>query len=230
MNVSSLPKNRWRAFGGHLILSLLILLVLAAFIAFSLFPDALFALAGGVEGLKIIAGVDIVLGPLITLVIYNVTKPRHDLLRDLLIIGLIQIAALTAGMYIVYKSRPAAVVYTFDTVHAVRLADFAEAKASPPDNLPWFSPGYFYLDLPEDDNQAFEVMATKEFSDRPARVSTEEFVSMSTARDDLLNMLRASSQERNNPECVIRDIETAFNATKICFDANHRKIKSRTSE
>ena len=139
-----LPATRWGAFFGHLLLSFAILVALSAFIAFVMFPGALFALAGGIEGIKIIAGVDMVLGPLLTLVIYNRAKPVKALLRDLAVIGFIQIAALSAGMYLVHQSRPAAVTYAFDQFYTTKTNEFEDGR---PEGLHWFRPAYFNVQL-----------------------------------------------------------------------------------
>ncbi len=119
-----LPKTRWGAFAGHVVISIAIFAALCGIIYFLLFPGALFFVAGGIDGIKIVAGVDLVLGPLLTLVIYNYAKPRKELIRDLAIIAFIQFSALSAGMYVVYQNRPAVVTYVLDTFHALKISQF----------------------------------------------------------------------------------------------------------
>ncbi len=96
--------TRFSAFLIHLGISIAIFLVLLAIVVFVWFRAPLFSIDGGWDGIKIIAGVDLVLGPLLTLIVYKPGKPRLKL--DLTIIGLIQTVALISGTWIVHAQRP----------------------------------------------------------------------------------------------------------------------------
>ena len=191
-----LPATRWGAFFSHLLLSLGILVALSAFIAFVMFPGALFTSAGGIEGFKIIAGVDMVLGPLLTLVIYNRAKPIKELLRDLAIIGAIQIAALSAGMYVVHNSRPAAVTYAFDQFYTTKANEFDADNSVRPDELNWFTPAYFNLQLPSNNDKARSLMAEFEFSGPTPRLNTDLYEPLNREPEPLAQQLRL----RQNPK------------------------------
>ncbi|MFK8030074.1 MAG: hypothetical protein AB8G18_07525 [Gammaproteobacteria bacterium] len=212
-----LPATRWGAFFSHLLLSFAILVVLSAFIAFVMFPGALFSVAGGIEGIKIIAGVDMVLGPLLTLVIYNRAKPLKELLRDISVIGLIQIAALSAGMYLVHQSRPAAVTYTFDQFHTTKVNEFEDGK---PEGLHWFRPAYFNLQLPEDNDEARSQMVEFEFSAPAARLRTDLYEPLQHQPAALEKQLRLSDEDGESIEqdCIVRTIATPFDTVDVCFD------------
>ena len=54
-------------------------------------------LSGGRELFALVVAVDVVLGPLITLVIFNPAKTRRHLVMDFTVIGLLQVAALAYG-------------------------------------------------------------------------------------------------------------------------------------
>ncbi len=228
-----LPATRWGAFFSHLFLSLSILIALAAFIAFVMFPGALFSAAGGIEGLKIIAGVDIILGPLLTLIIYNRAKPIKELMRDLFIIGFIQIAALTAGMYLVHKSRPAAITYAFDKFHTTKAHEFDENDASErPDTLKLFTPAYFNLKLPEDHEEARSLMAEFEFMGPSPRLNTDLFEPLERDPEPLSEQLRLSldDEESIEQECLVRTLVTAFDTVDVCFDPQTLKFSKHQTE
>jgi len=73
------------------------------------FPGELFFLDGGWQGLKIVALIDLVLGPILTLVLY---KPgKSSLLFDMSCVAAFQIAALAYGFYATYHQRTVAVVF-----------------------------------------------------------------------------------------------------------------------
>jgi hypothetical protein len=101
--------NRWQAFGLHLLASIVMFLVLAAIIYFSWYPGILFHFDGGFEGMRLIAGVDFFIGPLLTLLVYKVGKKHLKL--DLVLIALLQVSCLAGGMWTIWQTRPVAVVY-----------------------------------------------------------------------------------------------------------------------
>ena len=89
------PNNRWTAFAIHLTGSAIAFLLLAFTIRQLWYPGVLFFTEGGLEGLKLIAGVDIIIGPLLTLIVYNIQK--RELRRDLAIIGIFQALCFAGG-------------------------------------------------------------------------------------------------------------------------------------
>jgi hypothetical protein len=87
---------------------------------------------GGMGLLKILVGVDVTIGPLLTLIIFDTRK--KSLRFDLSVIAFLQIVALAYGVYIMFEARP---VYTafvkdrFEVVPADQLdaVDLAEGPA-----------------------------------------------------------------------------------------------------
>ena len=134
--------NRWRAFFVHLLISA----VLIGSIAFGLFslwyPPELLGFAKGDRLFLIIAAVDIVAGPLLTLLVFKPGKP--NLKFDLGVIGLLQVLFLAAGLWTVWASRPVFLVGAqgyIELVFANQIddKDLAEAAAGF-ETLPAFGP------------------------------------------------------------------------------------------
>lgn len=99
-----------RAAAVHLALSALVVaLLLGAFIGIW-YPPPLLQGAGGLRLMLIVAGVDIILGPLITVMIYKRGKP--GLRFDLGVIATLQALALAYGLHVAWISRPAYIVLT----------------------------------------------------------------------------------------------------------------------
>ena len=116
--------TRLRAALTHLLMSLAVFSIFVFILVFVWYPAPYFIAAGGWQGLKIVAGVDLVLGPLLTLIIFDIAKEKRELLGDLTVIVLLQITALAWGVNTIYKQRPVAVVFwenTFITVPASAL-------------------------------------------------------------------------------------------------------------
>ena len=90
---------------------------------------------------------DVVLGPVITFIIY---KPKKKyLLLDLSIIALFQVAALSYGLHTIFQGRPTFVVFSVDRFETVRTIDIDPASAKKAlangNNLAdanWFSPSW----------------------------------------------------------------------------------------
>ena len=106
----------------HLGISLVIFVPLSYLIVFEWYPDFFFATDGGWQGIRIVALVDLVLGPTLTLVVFKAGKP--GLKFDLTLIGIFQAICLVIGVYIVYAERPIAMVYADGYFHSV--TDVAE--------------------------------------------------------------------------------------------------------
>lgn len=116
-------KDRFKASGIHLVLSLVVAL-LAALLVFGLwYPYPYREISGGRELLQLLVLVDVLLGPLLTLVIFNRTKPWRELRRDLAVVVLVQLAALGYGLWTVFVARPVHMVFEFDRFRIVHAID-----------------------------------------------------------------------------------------------------------
>lgn len=97
---------RLRAAGIHLGLSAVVFAATLYLIVVHWYPGFHFRVDGGWQGVRIMAGVDLVLGPLLTLIIFNPLKARRLIVFDLTCIGLAQLAALIWGFCAVLGQRP----------------------------------------------------------------------------------------------------------------------------
>ena len=96
--------SRWYAGFYHLLISLFIFALLAGISLTLWYPGFFYSIDGGWEGMRIIIGVDLVLGPLLTTIVFKSGKP--GLKFDLTAIGTMQATCLLAGVLIVYSERP----------------------------------------------------------------------------------------------------------------------------
>ncbi|MDP3701030.1 MAG: TfpX/TfpZ family type IV pilin accessory protein [Hylemonella sp.] len=119
-------QSRLQASAIHLGFSLIIA-ALAALLVFGLwYPFPYRDTSGGRELFLIVITVDVILGPLITLAVFNRNKPRSELVRDLTLVGLIQLAALLYGLWTVSVARPVHLVFEYDrfrVVHAIEVPE-----------------------------------------------------------------------------------------------------------
>ena len=143
--------NRAKAFLWHLSISLIIFFIVAYFILFLWYPDFYFYTDGGIEGIKLVAGVDLVLGPVLTLCVFKKGKP--GLKRDLTLIGLLQFSCLAMGLYLIYDERPVAVIYSDRQIYSVpyELFNMFEKDASLLSEFPGPFPKLIYVDFGTDE-------------------------------------------------------------------------------
>lgn len=123
---SSWPLSRGAAFSYHVAISLLVFSSLVAMMLLFWFPGDLFFIDGGWQGLKLVAMVDLVLGPALTLLLYKPGKPK--LILDMSLIAGIQIAALVYGFYTTHQQRTLAVVFAEQTFFTVSASDNLQAN------------------------------------------------------------------------------------------------------
>lgn len=127
-------KKRLRACAIHFVLSLIVA-TLAALLVFGVwYPYPYRELSGGRELFTLVVLVDVLLGPLITLVIFNATKTHRHLAMDFTVVGLLQIAALAYGLWAVFMARPVHLVFEYSrmtVVHAVDVGPETLLKAPP---------------------------------------------------------------------------------------------------
>ena len=109
--------TRFKAFAIHFAISFVIFLILLYFILVQWYPQPLFSTDGGWQIIRIVVGIDLVLGPVLTFVVFKKGKP--GLKVDLSIIALLQAMALAWGIYIISNEHPAAIIYTVDRFNPV---------------------------------------------------------------------------------------------------------------
>lgn len=125
--------TRFKASGIHFGLSIFIVTTALVSMYFLWYPDAYFTLMGGKKLIVILASVDIFLGPLLTLAVFKAGK--KGLKFDLWCIGLVQIAALSYGVYVMFQARPVFTVFNktrFDITAVVDIAPGELAKGRAP--------------------------------------------------------------------------------------------------
>ena len=123
---SSFWGDRLKASGIHFGLSLVVA-ALAALLVFGIwYPYPYSEISGGRELFLLVITVDVILGPLITLAVFNRKKPPAELRRDLAVVVLLQLAALGYGLWTVYVARPVHMVFEIDRFRVVHVIDVPE--------------------------------------------------------------------------------------------------------
>lgn len=190
--------SRLKAFSIHFAISFVIFLILLYFILVQWYPQPLFSTDGGWRVIRIIVGVDLILGPFLTLIVFKPGKP--GLKFDLAMIGLVQALALSWGVWTSYNERPAAVIYTLDFFTPVPYYQLKEhgmtAKKLKQFGDSW--PITIYSDIPKDNLS--EILAKSMREAKPLYLYNEYYKKFSK---DQAPILKASSM--NNLEKYVED-------------------------
>lgn len=112
-----------KAFGVHMMVSLAVASLAAGLVFFVWYPHPYERIQGGLELFLLVVGVDVVCGPLLTFVVFSSEKVRRILILDLGLVFLVQLGALTYGLYTVWLARPIYMVYEIDRYRVVSRAD-----------------------------------------------------------------------------------------------------------
>lgn len=127
----SVLKDRLFAFIIHLGLSCLIALCVVGLIFFVWYPAPLHRALGVTDIFLLLLLVDVVMGPVLTAIVYK--KGKRTLLLDLGTIAILQLSALAYGLYTLSEARPGWLVfggYHFELVKVSDIEPAARTSAS----------------------------------------------------------------------------------------------------
>lgn len=109
---------------SHLLVSAFIALLAASLVFWVWYPHPYGQISGGIYLFFILVSVDVVSGPLLTLVLFNPKKPRREIVIDMGMVVLIQTLALLYGLFTVYDARPLFLVHDFDRFRIIAAPDY----------------------------------------------------------------------------------------------------------
>lgn len=126
MSIKKTLRDKIIAFLIHFAISATVVGIVFVVIYFLWYPKPYYEASAVWEVIRVLVAVDVVLGPLLTLVLFK--KGKKTLVMDLSIIALIQISALIYGTSVIYSERPYYVVLSADRFEMVRQKDIDKSK------------------------------------------------------------------------------------------------------
>lgn len=153
--------NRFQAAGFHFLASAAVIAVIFGVVKLVWYPQQLFEAANGFDLLKILVLVDLVLGPLIMLIIFNPKK--KSLKFDVSAVLICQLLFLGYGVWSLYTVRPAYIAFVEKQFHLVKAnevedADMAKAENSDFKNLPKFGPVFVGTKMPDSEKERENIL------------------------------------------------------------------------
>ena len=205
------PMTRWQAAGIHLGISAVVASLVMGVLFLIWYPSTYFTAMGGEQLVYLIVGCDIVLGPLITLVVYK--HGKKNLMLDLAIVAAIQAAALVYGITVAAAARPVYTVFVVDrfevtAANEIEKADLDRVKDPRYASLPWGGPQTVAAIKPTGAADQFE-MITSGMNGKDMNAFPHLFVPYETAQADAAKRaLPLSTLRRLNPQKL--DVIDAF--------------------
>ena len=223
-NAPSPGFSRWQASGIHLLISAAIAAVSLFLLLKVWYPPPLFTAEGGSDLLFILVAVDVIVGPLITLIIFKSGKP--GLRFDLTVIALMQASALIYGVHVMFVARPVYIALVDDQFETVRANDLHPqdvAKAPPAfRSVPVTGPAYVAVKLPKDLKSLKELIAQTQKSGDVVQHLPEyyapypEYKSEALAKSRPLQLLREDN--KNVTDRIDKEItDTGRKASELNF-------------
>ena len=153
--------SRWKASGLHLLFSSLVIAVVVIGMLYSWFPLRYFQASAAGKLLFILVSVNLVAGPLLTLLIYRVGK--KGLKFDLWVIGVVQLATLLYGLHVMWLARPVFLVFAVDRFNLVFAdqipqSDVVRAPVKAFRSLSWNGPKLVFARIPDDPDARSELL------------------------------------------------------------------------
>jgi hypothetical protein len=128
----STPLSRWsfslRWAGTHALLSAVVAGLSAALVFGLWYRYPWHEMLGIGSIFTLVVAVDVVCGPLLTLVLANPQKSRRELGLDLSLVALIQLAALCYGLWSVFSARPVVLAFEVDRFVVVTANELIEGE------------------------------------------------------------------------------------------------------
>ena len=179
---------RLRAAGIHICLSLAAVGVLALLMLQLWYPQPYFMADGGWRVFQIIVLVDVVIGPLLTLIVFNRAKP--ELKRDLMIVAVLQVGAFGYGAATMYQYRPVFLAAAEQNLFTVNWPDLERANQDLANvralSLGQELPVMVDIRLPESTAQREAVWSQSARDGIPPSHQAQRFAAMTPARLEAL--------------------------------------------
>jgi hypothetical protein len=133
---------RAKAFALHLLASAAIIGGFLVLVFLLWYPQAYFAGMHAWAVLGILIGVDLIIGPLLTLIVASPAKPFAELRRDIGLIVLVQLLAFGWGAQAIYSSRPLYAVFYHGEFYVMSAPALPEIQVPDPALAPspWRGP------------------------------------------------------------------------------------------
>lgn len=149
--------TRVKASSIHLSVSVIIASLLFWLLITQVYPHPLLRAMGGVDIFLLLVGIDIILGPLLTFIVYKENK--RSLRFDLTVVVIVQVVALIYGIVKIWEGRPAFIVSSGGRFDAVQISEIPEEERVGPYFMDWsLRPKWVAIKMPSDPEERSRML------------------------------------------------------------------------
>ncbi len=214
--------SRLQAFGFHFLASATVIAIILGFVKLVWYPHQLFEAANGFELLKILVLVDLILGPLIMLIIFNPTK--KSLKFDVSAVLICQLLFLGYGVWSLYTARPVYIAFVENQFFLVKAneiedSDLNEVQIPELRNLPLLGPKFVGTNLPNSKEIREKVSFLKMFG-----MGIQNFPQHHVLFSDVRNDVRSSARQISELDIDKKDKEQLEQITQNLGKKNNELL------
>jgi len=214
-------NNRIRFFIGHFTLSLFIAFLALLLVFMFWYPSPLARAVGVTHLFIMMLAIDVIAGPILGFIVYK--EGKKTLKMDLAIIILIQLSALSYGLYSIEKGRPTYIVYNIDRFELVRKNEIASNDHQHNENFGSY-PSYVAVQYPSDPKLKEKLMFDEVFSGVSLSQRPEYYQDLSSVHPQIKHKMQPlrTLADFNAPEQVEKVIKKYSDASGfVPLKANH---------
>jgi hypothetical protein len=210
-------RERVIAAAIHFTVTLLVASAAAIVIFFIWFPGATAAMVGGTKLFVLVTVSDVILGPLLSLVIYSSKKSRMHLVGDYCVIGAVQLASLIYGMLVVADSRPVFIAFSDDRLHLVTAFELTDLDlkggvSAEFQSKSWTGPRLISIAPPANASERNEVDGYASIG-KDVQTMPKYYRPYDAARAQIMNAERSLQSLLENSNGLQPQIESAIRST-----------------
>lgn len=213
----TLIKQKVKAAAIHLLGSVVLVSLVFLLVHFVWYPSPLDYATGSLSIISLLLGVDLVLGPLCTLLVFNPAKKSLKL--DLLVIVVLQLAALGYGVHTLAQGRPVWLVFVVDDVEVVRAVDVQPTSTMNPEHQPqWFAaPRWVSAWYSDDPKQAQKQKEQEMFYGDSLASHPDSYRNWAAAKSKILQKCRPLSQLQQYNSLEALKAQQPFLQQSACY-------------
>lgn len=195
--ISAVLASRLRAASRaaliHLFCGMAVLGLVAVLIFFVWYPYPYHEISGGSTLFLLLSSVDLVCGPILTLILFDPQKSRKKWLIDITLILIVQLLALAYGLSSIFASRPVWLAFEGDRFRVVRAVDVREDllndKVLNKGKLSWTGPRLVSINALDRSSPAFLESVQNAMQGNPPAFQPERWTFYESRKSDILSAL-----------------------------------------
>jgi len=227
-------RSRLLAALVHLLISLCIAAGVFMLMLLVWYPHPYFEASGALRLALIVIGIDVVVGPVLTFVVFK--RGKKTLKFDLSVIAVLQLTALAYGIHVVYVARPVFLVFAVDQFEIVAANDldpdsFAKARGTQFGTLSLTGPRLVAAQMPQDPKEKERILMSAVNTGRDLPQMPEYYVPYEQQKPNAVSHAKPLAELRKRgPEAAARLRAVEERARAKSIELAYLPVKGRSQD